>query len=721
MRNNKLFVALGILGTLLFATTGYAADYWTGDGGRGKSLAIYEPKNIGLPQGQTLTTLVQGYFATTLGKYSAIDVQNRMRMEELLKQAELQNESSIQDIGEVLKVDYLLIGDITRTSSAFVLNIDIYQTNRAMARHSGTYTLQDIEDGTAVNKATLDLLGQMGVTLTALARAELQQAAPRQTMQGQTALAQGIVFGRNGVSVEGFLYYQANEFDPSLMEAVNRASIASVNIRTGNIGQDRRTDIQWRNSWQTQLSDIERYFDTYFKTFNQPYALIYTPELQYGTTNYRDETVPVSFMVELLEQSNWTNPIMKFVNDIWYGLNATGRKTAWGFENWPRYSVSNVNPFRDDSKRLTIAVELVNEQNRIIARQTFEERGRWTFSFNQNTGIQSFTSSGEAAKTITFPAVKASDLTEGMTLRFTTVNGVPVANASRSGLLMITPRALYRDAAGFDLSGYDRDGFNRVGYGRDGYSRAGYNEAGYDRDGFNRAGYGRDGYSRAGYNEAGYDRAGYTRSGFDKNGFNKEGYTIDGSLYNMAGYDRDGYDLNGYDLTGYDKGGYDKKGYDKRGYKRSGYRRWSPVSSYLEGLYTFRRGGDSGSFHGLTIGLFGVYGSLSFSRVESDEPTNHTVTVNGETTYYDVSLGEFVVGYTLNLLPVKKDRGLWGLGVPLGAGRNNIKNQLVLETGLQLRFLLGEIRGTYRTMGFKENSFTISAGFCLSSELFDHP
>jgi hypothetical protein len=718
MRNKGLFVVLGILGASLFSTPVYAADYWTGNGGRGTSLAVNEPRSIGLPPGQTLTTLVQGYFAATLGTYSAMDVQNRMNTETILKEAELQNESSAQDIGEALRVDYLLVGDITRTSSAFALNIEItrVQNNRAMARHSATYTQEEIEDKTAVNKAALDLLEQMGITLTALARAELQQAASRQTIQGQTALAQGIVAQRNGATVEAMtLYYQAAALDPSLLEAANRVSIVSADIRTGNIGQDRRNDIQWRRDWLARLEETERYFDTFFRTFNQPYALVYTTELQYGDTNYRDETLSVSFTVELLEQSNWTDPVLKTVNNVWQGLNATGRKTEWGFENWPRSRVSNVSPFGNDSKRLTIAVELVNDQGKVIARQTFEERGRWDFSFNRDVGIQSFTSSGEAAKTIRFPAVKADDLTEGLTLQFTTVNGVPVADASKTGLLMITTRSSYRDAAGFDILGYDQEGYNHAGYNTSGFNRAGYNEAGYDRNGYNRAGYNVAGYDRngfnwAGYNAAGYDRNGYNEAGYDREGYNRGGYNREGydrSGFNGEGFNKEGYRADGsrYNTAGYDKDGYDKKGYNQYGFNRSGNRRWSPVSSYADALFTrsvWGRVDEGGEGDGFTVGILGAYASFS---------------------YNDDALGEFVGGYTLNLLSrknEKQDDGLksWGVGVPLGLGINTLENQLILEIGFQLRMDWWELRGTYRAVGFRDNGFTMSAGLCIGPELF---
>jgi hypothetical protein len=699
MGNKRVCAALCILGALLVSPAVYAADYWTGDGGSGKSLAINAPKGTGLPAGQTLTSVVQVFFYSTLSKYSAIEVQDWEMMVATEKMREMRGERDVQDVGQDFVSDYLLDGSIIKTSTAFVLNIKIQRTdeNKPAASHSGTYTQQELEEGIAVNKASLDLLGQMGVTLTALAKTELQRAASRQDIEWNQNTGKGLAADLIGDDVVSLaLYNLANTIDPSRMETANRVSILSANIRTGNIGNDRRNDIQWRNDWRARLEETERYFDNFFKTFNQPYALLYTPSLQYGDTNYRDETVPVSFKVELLEQANWTDPVLKTVNTVWQGLNATRRKAAWGFEDWPRSSVSNAGPFRDGSKRLTIAVELVNDQKKVAARQTFEVRGRWDFSFNRDVGIQKFTSSGEAEQTVRFPSVKAGDLTERMTLNFTTVNNMPVADASKNGILMITTRSEYRDLAGFDLTGHDKDGYNREGY-KGGFNRDGYNHAGYDRDGYNREG---------------YDRNGYNRNGFDRNGFDKEGRMADGSRYNAAGYDKDGYDRDG-----------NKNGsqYDRAGYNKNGYKRWSPVSSYFEALYTLHSGFGNGAAHGFTLGLFGVYASFSYNRAVSEELVYDSSTGDEETeTTTKVSLGEFVVGYTLNVMPTKKGR-LWGLGVSLGAGRNNLKNQLVMETGLQFRFPLIwlplEIRGTYRTVGFKNSSFTMSIGLGIGTEL----
>jgi hypothetical protein len=437
----KKIVALGVLGALLVSTAVYAQNY-TGDGGRGKSLAVSEPRGIGLqPADQTLTTLVQGYFATTLGTYSAINVQNRMNTEAILKEAELQNESSAQDIGKILEVDYLLVGTITRTSTAFALTIEIthVQDNRAMARHSGTYTRPQIEDRTAVNRATLDLLGGMGVTLTALARAELQQAASPQTIQGQTALARGIVAQRNGTEVTALsYYYQASVFDPSLLEAANRGSVMTANIASGNIGNDTRNDIAWRRDWLARLTETEQYFDNLFKSSTPPYGLFYLTALERGSVDYTRETTSLSFKVNLHAFSAWFKLVPAAVlQAVRNGLDATGRKNDWGLANWPRQTVTNLNPFQERRNDFAIIFELVNDKNEVIGRQSLNLRGAWSFSFSSANEV-SVNYQENNLQTVTFSAVDANKITDTLTIRVAGVNGANPETVTRNGSLQIT-------------------------------------------------------------------------------------------------------------------------------------------------------------------------------------------------------------------------------------------------------------------------------------------
>jgi tetratricopeptide (TPR) repeat protein len=736
---NKKIVLLCVFGALLLSSAVYAQNY-TGTGGRGVNLAVLSPTPNGLSADQAyLPTMVQGVFVSDLKKYSAMSVIDRENLEKVLQETEsgVSREADFVKLGEI-NADHTLRGSLTRTSSGFSLQIQItgLKDGKVKASYSGACTVAELDNYVAIKKASLDLLGQMGVTLTAQARAELQQAASPQTIQGQTNLAQGITAQRQGRETEAMSFFsQANIIDPSLLEAASRLNVLSRNVSSGSIGADARNDVQWRKDWIARLTEAEQYFDRFFKTYNQPYVLIQLTGLEHGKTDYQTESMPISFKVDFRESDagRWTGAVTAAANPVLNGLNQTRKKSEWGLDRWPRSRVSNVAPFDDGRKRFSIVAELLNDKNKVIGTQPFNTSGSWSFNFN--SGISMSTSSS-GVQTITFPRVKVDDITDRMTIRFASVDNKAADAVAKSGVLQITTQADYRDAEGFN---YDGGGYSWAGYNKDGYDKDGYNRFGYTKDGFNKEGYDRSGYARDGFNKEGWDKAGYTRDGYDKYGFNKAGYTVDGASYDTAGYDSRGfnkegytvdgslydtagYDRNGYDKTGYNKDGYDKKGYGRDGYNRNGIKRWSPVpaSTSFELLGTLRLG-SSMPAGGVTVGLFGAYGSFSIISVKSDEPTDNSSTVNEETTNKKTSdYLEYVVGYTLNLQSKKGANFLSGWGLPLGIGYNTLENQLVMEIGLQLRGTKMhypktrggvELRGTYRLIGFRDHGATISFGW----------
>jgi hypothetical protein len=241
----------------------------------------------------------------------------------------------------------------------------------------------------------------------------------------------------------------------------------------------------WRRDWVNQLSETENYFDNFFRTYNQPYALIYTTDLQYGQVNYRTETLPISFNVLLREYANWTNVVEKTVQTMLEGLNKTGRKDTWEIGNWPQRNITNLNPFKNGNKDFSVAVELVNSNNKIIGRQTFTVRGSWQFNFTSGVKLSSSTSNEQ---TVVFPDVNVNDITDVLTIRFATINRQQISN-SENNLLMITTRTNFRDANGYDFHGFGIDGFNRNGIDKDGYDRNGFNREGFSRNGLDKNGF----------------------------------------------------------------------------------------------------------------------------------------------------------------------------------------------------------------------------------------
>ncbi|GHU69041.1 hypothetical protein FACS189450_01130 [Spirochaetia bacterium] len=200
--------------------------YFEGNGGKGTSLAILIPEGKNLTDTEAyLPTLVQGVFVTDLSKFSAISVLDRQNLEKVLKEAEsgiYQSEVDFVQLGEIVNVGYALTGSLTKTASGFAMQIQIADIANGLtkASYTGSCTAQELENFTGIRKASLDLLTQMGVQLTAKGREELTETGSQQTINAETALAKGITAQRSGTTVEALAYYyQAADYDNSLAEA----------------------------------------------------------------------------------------------------------------------------------------------------------------------------------------------------------------------------------------------------------------------------------------------------------------------------------------------------------------------------------------------------------------------------------------------------------------------------------------------------------------------
>ena len=471
-------------------------NYRSNDG-KGKSLGILIPESEGLSKELLyVPTLVQGYLVTNISKYSAISVLSRVDLDKVIAETlnpTYEDSEGIIRLGHIAQVGFIMTGKIIKNSIGYVLQINVTDTSNAqtVASYSGTCTVDQLDDQTAVKLATKELLTQMGVSLTSEAITDLGNPASKLNINGQTLLAQGITTEKQGGTIVEALsyYYQAMTFDPLLIEAENRASILSRNINSGNVREDARADIAWRNDWIAQLTETENYFDNFFKTYNQPYALIYSTDFKYGQIDYKTETMPISFTVNFREYANWTDIVIKLVQTMFDGLNKTGRKNIWELGNWPQKRVSNLNPFQNTNNDFIITVELVNSDEKIINRQNFTVRGSWTFDFSSGIKLSSSTSDQQ---TITFSGVNINDITDILTIRFSTINRRPVNSSENNNVLMITTREDYRDINGFDYYGFGIDGFNRNNIDRSGYNRLGFNGEGYNRAGYDRYGFTRE-------------------------------------------------------------------------------------------------------------------------------------------------------------------------------------------------------------------------------------
>ncbi|GHU88476.1 hypothetical protein FACS189476_05630 [Spirochaetia bacterium] len=430
----------------------------------GKRLAILVPEGKNLSAAESyLTTLVQGVLVTDLSKYSAMSVLDRQNLERVLKETEsgiYKNEEDYLKLGEIANVGYALTGALTKTASGFALQVQIADTansGETVASSSGSCTAGELDNFTGIKKASLDLLTQLKFDLNDRDRTALLGAGSEQSQKAETALARGITAQKSGTEVQTLAYYyQAASIDPSLAEAVNRVSVMSANITSGNIGANVRNDIAWRDNWVKRLTETEDFFRNYIKT-PPPYDLVYSTTIQTGAANYQNRTVELSFGIELIPASmEWLDTMAKVVKDVQAGLTSTGRAEAWGLSSWPAKTVTQgVSPFTNQNKTFAIVAELVNEEGVSIGRQSIALPYGWTFDYEEHlvpVDYYSMTTvkptmaiyaKRNVSETVSFPTVKADLITDKLTIKIVSVDGVAVETAGKDGHIMITTKAQY--------------------------------------------------------------------------------------------------------------------------------------------------------------------------------------------------------------------------------------------------------------------------------------
>ena len=333
---------------MLIAAGAFAQNpFFTGNGGKGLSLAILAPNGVGLAADQTyLPALVQGEFVSNFSAYSAITVLDRVKLDEVFAETlsgyYKDDAEGVVRLGHMTQTGYVMTGSITKTSSGYALQMQIASTvdGTVKASYSGVCTIAELDNLTGVRRASADLLGKLGVALTALSKNELGGAADRQSVASQTALAKGIEAMKQGTAVEALAYFiQSSSIDPQLAEAANRMGIVSGSITSGSIGSDLRNEIAWRKAWIARLNECDQFVSNYIKNTPVSTFLVYSADLQMGEIDWDKETIPISFDVVLMPNKEWSVPLTGVVDTVYEGLMATGRAAAWKLD-WPAKSAS---------------------------------------------------------------------------------------------------------------------------------------------------------------------------------------------------------------------------------------------------------------------------------------------------------------------------------------------------------------------------------------------
>jgi TolB-like protein len=405
--------------------------YWTGDGGKGISLAVLEPTGRGLSQNeQWMLSLIQSSLTGDFNKYSAMTIIDRQNLEKILAEQmqSLSGNYSEDDyikIGALANARYILNGSVNRTANTFMLELAVTDVESGVRKASlspTSVTPASLENLSAVKEASAELLRQLGIILTDGGLAELKKPLAVSQVNAETALARGVVAQRQGTEVAALSYFfQAASLDSTLTEAAKRSSTMSANI-TGNIGMDIRNDIAWRREWAARLTETENFI----KNLEPPYTLFYSTGIETEKINYQNETADLKIMTNM--QASGLPSLQKALQAIYDGLNATKRKNDWGLGNWPSQSITNPNPFTARKQYdIQVAFELVNNKNQVLGRQTISIRPGFSFSFSNN--VVGVYYAENTFNNVIFTAVNANDISDTLTIRVASVNRNPPQNA----------------------------------------------------------------------------------------------------------------------------------------------------------------------------------------------------------------------------------------------------------------------------------------------------
>jgi hypothetical protein len=236
------------------------SSYFTGDGGKGMSIAILAPKGTGIAENQNyLPTLVQGELVSNFSGFSAISVLDRVSLDdqyaELLSGYYDDDAKAGHDLGHLAPTEYIMGGDITKTAAGYALQMRITKTADKMtaASYSGTCTFAELDNLSGIRRASLDLLEKMGVTLTERTKTELAGAATQQSVNAQTSLAQGITAQRSGDEFSAWTnFFEARTFDSNLIEATTRIASASAS----GVLASTNTGTGLRDQYQSQIQQV---------------------------------------------------------------------------------------------------------------------------------------------------------------------------------------------------------------------------------------------------------------------------------------------------------------------------------------------------------------------------------------------------------------------------------------------------------------------------------
>jgi len=388
----------------------YTQTPWTGDGGKYTRITVTEPVGKRLSsQEQVLLPLIQSAIIGVFQRFSAMTVMDQFNLENIIKRQQLAIAGYFSDtdyigIGNLTNARLVVYGSITKTTTGYTLEftvMDVKIGQRKAIYLPKQVSLWALENLSAIRAASADLLGQLGVDLTPDAARELMKAETTTRVQAENALAMGIIAQRQGMTIDALSYFfQAITLEPSLIGAIDRASVVSAAISSEELEQDAQNRLQTPDEWRIIITAAHSFFANHL-----PYELTYNTDVNRGNITPERKTTNLSINIGLIPTDAW-----KTINNLRQGLTKARQNETWNF------NLDKIEP-----RKIVVTLEIVNENDIVLGKASH------TFTNPSETNQEN--------ATLNFPNVKTDDITSQLTVRVVSINEIPAQKADETGYI----------------------------------------------------------------------------------------------------------------------------------------------------------------------------------------------------------------------------------------------------------------------------------------------
>ena len=304
------------------------------------AIAVPAPKGVNLGDGaEWIPLFIQGVITTNFQQYSGLAVIDRqnadmVKAEQRLSESAEFDEKNTIELGKMTSARLIVTGNIVAKSGTYALTFSI--TDAQSGETKATASVPDcprsaLEDGTAANQISYDLMAGYGIALGDGAKARLTQTASAMTAatSAQVSVAKGIAAEKGGSNIEALTYYiQAKKNDKNLAEATSRMAGMTTVVAGGNFGANAKNLMKLRNDWDKLLLEAAGLIAANPPEFEVRYFTDVEP-LELTAADYENGTMSFRMGAPYLKQVSGAENF-KIVAELMCALWSIEQSENWG-------------------------------------------------------------------------------------------------------------------------------------------------------------------------------------------------------------------------------------------------------------------------------------------------------------------------------------------------------------------------------------------------------